>query len=162
MDNADISGPASDTCPSSARDSRAPRVFLADDDHDTRAVVAAALRQDGFQVLEARDGRELLDMVAASLLGEGGPRPDLIVSDVRMPGFSGLGILTGLRASAWNVPFVLVTAYGSDDLFQEAREVGADAIFYKPFDIDDLRTAICNLLPNSTLRRSRVRMRGMF
>jgi len=57
---------------------------------------------------------------------------------------------------------VIVTAYGSDDLFREAREVGADAIFYKPFDIDDLRTAICNLLPSSTLRRSRVRLRGMF
>lgn len=143
-------------------ESRAPRVLLADDDHDTRAVLAAALRQDGFQVLEARDGGELLDLVSASLLGESAPQPDLIVSDVRMPGFSGLGILTGLRASSWRVPFVLVTAYGSDDLFHEAREVGADAIFYKPFDIDDLRTAICNLLPNSTLRRSRVRMRGMF
>lgn len=57
---------------------------------------------------------------------------------------------------------MIVTAYGSDDLFREAREVGADAIFYKPFDIDDLRTAICNLLPSSTLRRSRVRLRGMF
>ena len=125
-------------------------------------MLAAALRQDGFQVLEARDGSELLDLVSASLLGEPAPKPDLIVSDVRMPGFSGLGILTGLRASSWKVPFVLVTAYGSDDLFEEAREVGADAIFYKPFDIDDLRTAICNLLPNSTLRRSRVRMRGMF
>ena len=143
-------------------ESRAPRVLLADDDHDTRAVLAAALRQVGFQVLEARDGGELLDLVSASLLGESAPQPDLIVSDVRMPGFSGLGILTGLRASSWKVPFVLVTAYGSDDLFDEAREVGADAIFYKPFDIDDLRTAICNLLPNSTLRRSRVRMRGMF
>ncbi len=143
-------------------ESRAPRVLLADDDHDTRTVLAAALRQDGFQVLEARDGSELLDLVSASLLGEPAPKPDLIVSDVRMPGFSGLGILTGLRASSWKVPFVLVTAYGSDDLFEEAREVGADAIFYKPFDIDDLRTAICNLLPNSTLRRSRVRMRGMF
>jgi CheY-like chemotaxis protein len=143
-------------------ESRAPRVLLADDDHDTRAVLAAALRQDGFQVLEARDGGELLELVSASLLGEASPQPDLIVSDVRMPGFSGLGILTGLRASSWKVPFVLVTAYGSDDLFDEAREVGADAIFYKPFDIDDLRTAICNLLPNSTLRRSRVRMRGMF
>lgn len=143
-------------------EARPPRVLLADDDHDTRAVLAAALRQDGFQVLEARDGGELLDLVSASLLGETAPQPDLIVSDVRMPGFSGLGILTGLRASSWKVPFVLVTAYGSDELFDEAREVGADAIFYKPFDIDDLRTAICNLLPNSTLRRSRVRMRGMF
>src|SRR5260221_13795769 len=73
-------------------------VLLAEDDPDIRHLVALGLRTDGYKVVEAEDGAQLLERVASSMLfGEGDP-PDLIVTDIRMPGFSGMTILAGLRS----------------------------------------------------------------
>lgn len=130
-----------------------PLVLLADDEHDIRALLAAALRREGYRVVEAATGAELLEQVSSSMLFGERPAPDLIVSDIRMPGFTGTGILSGLRASNWTTPFILITAYGTEDLFREARELGADAVFRKPFEIDDLLTAICNLVPHRVMAR---------
>lgn len=128
-----------------------PLVLLAEDEHDIRALLAAALRREGYRVIEAATGAELLEHVSSSMLFGEKPAPDLIVSDIRMPGFTGTGILSGLRASNWNTPFILITAYGTEDIFREARELGADAVFRKPFEIDDLLTAICNLVPRRVI-----------
>ena len=124
------------------------RVLLAEDDDDTRRMIAAALRQDGYEIIEARTGGELLDYVGSSVLfRDGSPPPDCIVSDVRMPGFTGTGILAGLRDTGCDLPFVVMTAFGNDEARCEAQQMGADAVFLKPFDIDDLRTVVRNLLP---------------
>jgi DNA-binding response OmpR family regulator len=64
-----------------------------------------------------------------------------------MPGFSGLTALAGVRSVDRRMPFVLITAYGDETIREKALELGADAIFDKPFDIDDLRTAVCNIIP---------------
>lgn len=127
---------------------RRPRVLLADDDDDTRAFVGAALRADGYDVVEASTGAELLDIVASSMLfRETWPPPDVIVSDIRMPGFTGTGVLTGLRAADWETPFILMTAFGGEEVRREAKNSRADALFMKPFDVDDLLTVIYNLVP---------------
>jgi len=124
------------------------RVLLAEDDEDTRVMIATALRQDGYEVIEARSGAELLDYVGASVLfADGSPPPDCIVSDIRMPGFTGTGVLAGLRDTGCDTPFVIITAFGSDESREGAHRIGADAVFHKPFDIDDLRTVVRNLLP---------------
>lgn len=128
------------------------RVLLAEDDDDTRSMIAAALRQDGYEIIEARSGAELLDYVGASVLFEdGSPAPDCIVSDIRMPGFSGTGVLAGLRDTGCDTPFVIITAFGDDETRAEAHRMGADAVLNKPFDIDDLRTVVRNLLPRRSI-----------
>ena len=129
---------------------RRPRVLLAEDDDDIRSVIAAILRWDGYEVVEASNGAELLERVGDLLLAaEKGDAPtaDLIVSDVRMPGFSGLTVLAGLREADDKTPFVLITAYADDDTLDKARRAGVDAVFRKPFDVDDLRTAVINMAP---------------
>lgn len=131
-----------------------PLVLLAEDEHDIRALLAAALRREGYRVIEAATGAELLEHVSSSMLFGEKPAPDLIVSDIRMPGFTGTGILSGLRASNWTTPFILITAYGTEDILREARDLGADAVFRKPFEIDDLLTAICNLVPRRVMAPS--------
>jgi DNA-binding NtrC family response regulator len=66
----------------------------------------------------------------------------LIISDVRMPGVSGLDVLATLRREDWSTPVILMTAFGDLETRAEARRLGAKALFDKPFDVDDLRTAV--------------------
>jgi len=130
----------------------APCVMVAEDDDDIRAMIAAVLRRDGYDVVEAKNGADLLDQIGSLLFLRFAP-PDLIVSDIRMPGFSGLQVLAGLRSADWHTPIVLITAYGGDGVYEEAKKLGADAVFGKPFDIDDLRTVVLNMVPASAWGR---------
>jgi DNA-binding response OmpR family regulator len=137
---------------------RGATVLLADDDDDIRALVAAALRREGYRVIEACDGAQILDHIGGALLFDDPTRPDIIVSDVRMPGFAGTGILAGLRSSDWDTPFVLMTAYGGEAFEREATLLGADAVFKKPFDVDALLAVVGDLLsPEGARRRRRAR-----
>jgi len=123
---------------------RRPRVLVADDDDDIRFLVASALRLDGYVVIEARDGSEALRVVSD-------PRsvPDVIVTDIRMPDMSGLTLLVGLRDGGSMTPIVVMSAFLSEQVRAVANQFGADAVFCKPFEIDDLRTVVMNVLrPN--------------
>lgn len=127
---------------------RPPRVIVAEDEPDVRRLVAVALRGLGYEIIEARTGAELLDHIADGLLsGDPGGRPDVIISDIRMPGLTGLEILAGLRQAQWQTAIVLMTAYADRATQEEARRLGADAFFQKPFEIDDLMTVVVNITP---------------
>jgi CheY-like chemotaxis protein len=127
---------------------RPPRAIVAEDEPDVRMLVAVALRGLGYETVEASSGAELLDLLGDGLL-EGDPqaRPDIIISDIRMPGLTGLEILAGLRQAEWPTVIVLMTAYADVQIREEAWRLGADAFFAKPFDIDDLLTAVVNMTP---------------
>jgi CheY-like chemotaxis protein len=137
---------ASATCPVEAR-SVPFRILLAEDDDEMRSMVADALRGDGHDVVELADGGRLLVDIAARLkTGAADDSLDLIVSDIRMPVCSGLQILTALRDARWHTPVILMTAFGDDATRRQAESLSA-VLFDKPFDLDDLRTAVANLLP---------------
>lgn len=123
-------------------ETRAARVLLAEDDREMRALLASALRRDGYEVIEAHSGFNLLEEMGVLLQhGEAAP-VDLIISDQRMPGFLGLEILSGLRQAGWSLPFILITGFGDRETHEEARRLGATAVFDKPFDLDELRAAV--------------------
>jgi DNA-binding response OmpR family regulator len=123
------------------------RILLAEDDSEMRSLVADALRADGHEVVELADGGRLLVDIAARLKkGDGDDSLDLIVSDIRMPICTGLQILTALRDAHWHTPVILMTAFGDDATRRHAESLSA-ILFDKPFDLDDLRTAVANLLP---------------
>ncbi len=119
------------------------RVFLADDDDDMRALIRVALERDGCDVVEARDGAELIDLLGLTV-EHPTAQPDVVVTDVRMPHFSGLGVLRTLRQAQWSVPVILVTVDPGPAVQSDARQWGAVAVFRKPFDIEDLCTAVAN------------------
>jgi len=132
----------------SPRVSKRPRVILAEDDADVRQLVAVALRGLGYEIIEARTGAELLDELGDGLLvGDLSARPDVIISDVRMPGLTGMEILAGLRQAEWSTPIILMTAYADLETREMAQRLGVDAFFQKPFDIDDLVTVVVNVTP---------------
>ncbi len=121
---------------------RPQRVLLAEDDERMRRLVANALRDDGFDVIEARHGAEFLEWVGFLLLHPRAGRPvDLIITDLRMPFETGVEILVGLGRAASITPVILMTAFGDETTHAEARRLGANAVFDKPFDVNDLRSA---------------------
>jgi CheY-like chemotaxis protein len=123
------------------------RILLADDDLDMRTLLASALRQDGYDVVEIADGSELFQTVYSWLRHGNGRGIDAIVTDIRMPAFSGLEVLAELRSRYTTLPVILITAFGDQQTHAEARALGAYAVFDKPFDVDDLRTVLLNALP---------------
>jgi CheY-like chemotaxis protein len=129
--------PASETQPSSQT------IFVADDNDDMREAVAGSLRAAGHRTMEARDGEELLELLRNAgddpLL-----RPDVVVTDVRMPKLSGLGVLAALQRSASNIPVLLMTALEDNSVQTVALRLGAIGVLRKPFDLDDLLTAVLN------------------
>jgi len=119
------------------------RVLLAEDDADIRSLLAWALRDDGYDVVEAEDGAQLLERLdEAGGVGSGDALPDLIVSDILMPRMSGLDVLERLQRDGVGVPVVLVTAYGDATTVRRAERLGAAAVLHKPLDLDDFLTTV--------------------
>ena len=124
------------------------RVLLAEDDKEMRRFLAQALRQSGYDVVECPDGMAMLTHLADFLLPEElGPEAfDLIISDIRMPGISGLEVLEGKPKRRDFPPMILITAFGDDETHTLAGQFGAAAMFDKPFDIDDLLGTVKSIL----------------
>jgi len=118
-------------------------VLVADDDEDMRSLVAETLRADGHAVIEARDGAELLERLEQAL-EHGSGRPEVVVADVMMPHLSGLGVLSALRRAQVHFPVILMTVLADESVHTIAKRLGAVGVLRKPFDVDDLRTAVMN------------------
>ncbi len=129
-------------------------VLVADDDEDLRTLIAATLRNDGYTVVEVTDGAEALDYLSRAL-DEPLLRPDIVLTDVRMPNLSGLGVLEALKKALVVLPIVVMTVLGDDSMRTVAKRLGAVGLLHKPFDMDDLRTAILNAEGALELGRSR-------
>lgn len=114
------------------------RVLVAEDDDAMREVITEALIAKGYHVIEATNGPELRDWLRRSQQEQGfEPPPDLIISDVRMPGLSGLEVLSWLRQRDWSTPVILITAFGDPEAHHEAERLGA-TMFNKPVAVESL------------------------
>jgi two-component system, response regulator, stage 0 sporulation protein F len=112
-------------------------ILIADDDLETRRMMSSHFRRAGFDVVEVRDGRELLQRV-------GRLRPlsrsrAVVVTDIEMPNMNGLDALVRIRKAMPNTPVIVVTGFGDDSVRARARRLGAAAVFSKPVDLDLLR-----------------------
>ena len=125
----------------------APRILVAEDQAEMRVLLRRALMRRGYDVVDAEDGPRLVQAIIDGLLAPQTEVPDLIVTDVRMPGFSGLEVLARLRREGWTTPFILITAFGDAQLHQEAKALGAACVLNKPFAMEDLCAAVEALVP---------------
>jgi diguanylate cyclase (GGDEF)-like protein len=125
------------------------RVLIADDDADIRAFLDVTLSLAGYDVLEASDGIEALDVARRHT-------PDLILLDVMMPRMDGLEALEKLRADARtsHIPVVLLTARVQREDTLGGLEAGADDYVTKPFDGDVLIARIRSALRRADQQRS--------
>ena len=124
---------------------RPPCVLLAEDDFAFRRLLWAAFRRWGFLVIEARDGLELGALLESQLLDPAhAASVDLVVSDIRMPGRSGLLALAELRERDWSTPVVLMSAFGDAAAHAEALRLGA-TLLDKPFPLAALHDLVGKL-----------------
>jgi DNA-binding response OmpR family regulator len=130
------------------------RLLLAEDDLELRELLAYVLRADGHEVVEARDGHELLEILSVGMERGAADEPfALVVSDVRMPGLTAFDVLTRLQPALTNTPVILLTAFGDQTTHLRAQRMGASRVFDKPFDFDDLRAAVQETLHQTAAPR---------
>jgi CheY-like chemotaxis protein len=128
------------------------RVLVVDDDADSREILKLVLGDAGFMVETARDAREALERLRAA-------QPDLILSDLQMPGMSGLDLIRTLRGRGIPVPVVLLTGADTRDLCTSAAAYGAAACLAKPANLDELIWTV-DLALACSQRRGGVRLQG--
>jgi two-component system, OmpR family, KDP operon response regulator KdpE len=116
-------------------------ILVVDDEPQIRRVLQATLSSSGYDVIEAKNGQEAVEMVIRE-------RPALILMDVNMPGMSGLEACRKIRMS-FSVPIIMVTVRNSEQDKIHALDSGADDYVVKPFTIGELLARI-----RAALRRS--------
>lgn len=125
-------------------------VLLAEDDDEMRALLAQALRKCGYDVTECEDGMELLLRLNPLLESNGEVEYDVIISDIYMPGLSGMEVMESLARKLRCPPIILITAFGDHEIHEKAKRLGVAAILDKPFEIEDLLTAVRAALGESS------------
>lgn len=113
----------------------APRVLLAEDDEALRQLVAEQLAAVGLSVVAVASAPALLEAARSASARE----PfDLLITDVRLPGMSGLRAVRTLREERCAVPVIVISGYCDEQVLNEAEAVAAHAVYAKPVDLDEL------------------------
>ena len=127
-----------------------PRVLVVDDHDTVRQLCMQILLRDGYEVFEATDGQEALELARAKAI-------DLVLLDISMPVLDGFGLVSALREDerTQSVPFIFVTGETDPLVKVRAFESGAKGYFEKPFDPTVLsafvRRMLAHLVPQARL-----------
>lgn len=119
----------------------AKKLLVVDDDPSLLLAVSETLRAEGYEVLTARRGSEALVRIAESL-------PDLIISDIRMPGMDGYALVRNLRSAPRTrlIPIVFLTAKDETADRIAGFRTGVDAYLTKPFESEELTAVVSSIL----------------
>lgn len=117
-------------------------ILTADDSASMRQMIAFTLRDAGYDVVEACDGREALAKIAAAT-------PHMLVTDLNMPHMDGIELIRRVRAlpQCKYIPIVMLTTESQDARKQEGRAAGASGWIVKPFRAEQLAAVAKKLLP---------------
>jgi DNA-binding NtrC family response regulator len=111
------------------------RILVVDDEDSLRRVMQVQLQQSGYEVATAASGGEAFERLAAAPV-------DLVLTDLNMPGMSGLEVLKRIRAEYPEVTVILITAYGTVETAVEAMRSGAYDYITKPVNIEELKLVL--------------------
>src|SRR5450432_1390161 len=109
------------------------KILVADDEQNLRRVLAALLRREGHEVVQAASGLEAIDRLADV---------DVVITDLRMPGADGMEVLRTASKLHPHTPVIMITAYGSVGQAVEAIKAGAFDYIEKPFEQDQIRIVV--------------------
>jgi PAS domain S-box-containing protein len=135
-------------------DGERARVLIADDNSDMREYLTNLLQDSGYQVSEVDDGQQALETVRADI-------PDLVISDVMMPGLDGLQLVAALRTEPRTaaVPVLLLSARAGQEASIEGLQAGADDYLVKPFAAAELLARVRANIELARLRSHQSRWR---
>lgn len=117
------------------------RILIADDERVVLFTLAEGLREAGFDVIEAHDGLQALELCRSKA-------PDLALLDIRMPGLDGLELARRLRDET-SVPFLFFSAYGDEAMVRRAVEIGALGYLIKPLLVSSIVPTVRTALARS-------------
>jgi DNA-binding NtrC family response regulator len=127
-------------------------VLVVDDKDLLRDSVGATLQRAGFTVITASDAPSALEAIARR-------RPDAVVTDLKMPGMSGLELIEQARAIDDELPIVMMTAFGAVETAVSAMKLGAFDYLTKPFEGDELVVAVKRAIEHARLLRENAVLR---
>jgi two-component system response regulator FixJ len=116
-----------------------PVVYVIDDDEAVRQSLEFLLRTAGFTVRSFESAKAFLEIMPQ-------PRSGCIITDVRMPGISGIDLLRRVKELGLDIPVIMITGHGDISLAVEAMKIGATDFLEKPFDDDQLLAALRSTL----------------
>jgi two-component system response regulator AtoC len=120
-------------------------VLIADDELNMRRVLEAILRREGYNVITAANGVEALSGMSRNV--------HTVITDLKMPGLDGMGLLKKLSADYPDVPVVMITAHGSVENAVEAVKLGAFDYVEKPFEQEQIRQIVSKAMNTYALAR---------
>src|SRR5215467_16031286 len=120
------------------------KILVADDEQNLRRVLAALLRREGHEVVQAASGLEAIDRLA---------EVDVVITDLRMPGADGMEVLRTASRHHPHVPVIMITAYGSVGQAVEAIKAGAFDYIEKPFEQDSIRVIVEKAIGQATANK---------
>lgn len=123
-----------------------PHILIVEDEPTTSWALAEGLSDDGYTIDTFRTAEEALVWLR-------GHRSDLVITDFRLPGLSGLELAHKLSRGRNVQPVIVVTAYGSPETVRELVRAGVAEVFPKPFHVDELRRAVRRALVAKPERR---------
>jgi DNA-binding NtrC family response regulator len=126
-------------------ESESKRVLIADDELNMRRVLEAILRREGYDVVTAANGLDALAAMNRDV--------HTVITDLKMPGLDGMGLLKKLSADWADVPVVMITAHGSVENAVEAVKLGAFDYLEKPFEQEQIRQVVAKALSTFELAR---------
>jgi len=124
-------------------------VLVADDELNMRRVLEAMLRREGYDVVTAANGAEALGGMSANI--------HTVITDLKMPGLDGMGLLKRLSIDYPDVPVVMITAHGSVENAVEAVKLGAFDYLEKPFEQEQIRQVVAKAISTYALSRKDAR-----
>ncbi|MEM6576421.1 MAG: sigma 54-interacting transcriptional regulator, partial [Pseudomonadota bacterium] len=117
-------------------------IWVVDDDESIRWVLERALKRDDWEVRSFGAADEMLEAAT-------GGWPDLLITDVRMPGMNGLDLVSRVSADAPDLPVIVMTAYSDLDTTVSAFDRGAHEYLAKPFDVDEVVDTVTRALEDA-------------
>ena len=118
-------------------------VLVIDDQFGIRALLRQVFEGEGYLVLEASNGNEALQLLKSENV-------NLVMLDLKIPGMNGVEILRAMRANEVETDVMMMTAYGEQEMIQEAMDLGALMYLTKPFDIKDVRDQVRSFFAGET------------
>lgn len=115
-----------------------PQILVIEDDRTMREGIATVLKLQGYTLHMAEDG-----LVGAQMFRD--IQPDLVISDMKLPGKGGMNLLQEFQEQSPETPFILISAFGTIDLAVNALKLGASDFIAKPFSIDELKMKVTHI-----------------
>jgi len=110
-------------------------ILIVDDGKSMRDFLKILLAKEGYEVMVAGDGQQALSVLSENHV-------DMVISDIRMPGISGLELLSQIKDYSEDIPVIMITAFASPDDAVQAMKNGAYDYISKPFNIDEIKSVI--------------------